>query len=926
MLKRRTYYIRIILFLSLLLADIAFAIEEHKHKIDSLSTLIENTIADSVKVKLYIGLSKEYQSLQKYSEARLPVERALKIKNLSNQEFGDLYMRLGALYNDESYRQKALENLEKSLTYRRLSGEAEKIANTYNLIGLIYMSMSDNENSISAFKNSYAIREAQGDTNGMIISRHNMAIIYYNKGLVTKSLRINNQIFKLEQALKDSMKMAITANNIGVIFLERDDFWKAEEYFLLSRHINKKNNKYIELANNYNNLGRLYHKKDENVKAIEFLDSSRNILTENKNLERLQENSYYLYLSYQALNNSDSALKYFVSYATVKDTLYQRSDREKIFSTSEKIANSKKEYERILWQQSVELENEKNRFDNIKLFIFGAAFLILSIVLFILFRNKVKTNKALRLSMQKVHAASQAKTMFLANMSHEIRTPMNGVIGMTEILQQTKLNKKQKEYTNIIAASANNLLTIINDILDFSKIEAGKVDLEKVYVNVHEIISDIGDLLSIKAKDKGIELIIFDDFTIRDTLFGDPIRLRQILINLANNAIKFTEKGHVLISVQKTEETEKYTFLTFSVKDSGIGISEENQKNLFNAFSQADTSTTRKYGGTGLGLSISGKLVQQMRGEIQIKSKENEGSEFFFTIPFEKTRAQISKLNIREMDLSSYKVLIIDDNHVNLKVFKEYMNFWKVDADIIDNPQQAINIALKAQDEGHPYQIYLIDYQMPKLSGVDVAKALQQQMKTDYYALLLSSVSTLLRMDKLNESGITAGLNKPVKITQLYEVLQKVIFNKNIQVFAQNDATSFLEIPQRKLHVLLVEDNVINQKVATVNIKRMGHYVDIANNGKIAVEMFGKKAYDLILMDIQMPVMNGYEATKEINKIQQKKSVEKQIPIIAMTAGALVSDREKAIESGMVDYLSKPFKQDELHKIIQKYVSQYTQK
>jgi len=276
--------------------------------------------------------------------------------------------------------------------------------------------------------------------------------------------------------------------------------------------------------------------------------------------------------------------------------------------------------------------------------------------------------------------------------------------------------------------------------------------------------------------------------------------------------------------------------------------------------------------------------------------------------------------------LSSYKVLIIDDNHVNLKVFKEYMNFWKVDADIIDNPQQAINIALKAQDEGHPYQIYLIDYQMPKLSGVDVAKALQQQMKTDYYALLLSSVSTLLRMDKLNESGITAGLNKPVKITQLYEVLQKVIFNKNIQVFAQNDATSFLEIPQRKLHVLLVEDNVINQKVATVNIKRMGHYVDIANNGKIAVEMFGKKAYDLILMDIQMPVMNGYEATKEINKIQQKKSVEKQIPIIAMTAGALVSDREKAIESGMVDYLSKPFKQDELHKIIQKYVSQYTQK
>jgi len=868
---------------------------------------------------IYVLLSEAYDNKNLQNERKETLLKATELKGLSDEVYGKLYAYLADELSTEAYHQKALESAEKALYYRRLTGNLRHISATYNLIGLIYMRMQESTEAIKAFQNSLGIWEQLNDTIGTIICKHNIAIIYYQQDSIEKSLELNKEIYKLEVAFNDSIKMAVTSNNIAVNYMALDNYREAEKYLLISSGINKRFDRRQILTSNYNNLGRLNLLMNREKDALKYLYQSKKILANIDVPKEDLQNNKHLYEVYKHIGQYDSALKYLEQYNIIKDTIDARIDKEKMLETTQKIANSQKEFEYELNKKTQELNNERSKAKTIILIVLGILFLVLSVVFYILFRNKTKTNEALRLSMQKVYAASEAKTMFLANMSHEIRTPMNGVIGMTEILQQTKLTDKQKEYTNIIETSANNLLTIINDILDFSKIEAGKVELEKVYIDIHEVISGIGDLLSLKAKDKGIELIIFDDFSIKGSLLGDPIRLRQILLNLANNAIKFTEKGQVLISVKLLEENEKEVVLNFSVKDSGIGIPKAKQKDLFNAFTQADVSTTRKYGGTGLGLAISSKLVQQMKGQLEVTSEENKGTTFSFKVPFEKTTSKTNKLVIEDMDLSAYRFLIVDDNKVNLRVFTKYLAFWKVNADAVEDTNLALKMAKDAAAKGNPYHVFLIDYQMPVRNGVEFAELLKKHLSYQYSAILLSSVSTLLNAEILQNAGISMSLNKPVKAMQLYQVLQKILFNKTIHVFTKNKETAYLEIPQKKLRILLVEDNLINQKVAAVNIERMGYKVDMANNGKIAVDMFKEKPYDLILMDIQMPVMNGYEATKLILDIEKKSNKKRPTPIIAMTAGALVSDREKALNSGMTDYISKPFKQSDLQKIIQKY-------
>ena len=863
-------------------------------------------------------LAKAYQKQNLPSKSKEALLNGIQLMGLSDKLYGDLYTQIGVQYLSEAYFQKALESFEKSLFYYRLIGNADKVGTSYNRIGLTYMRMNDSKNAKQSFNNSMKIWSQMGDTNGIIISWHNLAIIYYQEDSINKSLDLNKQIYQLEVALQDSFKMSLTTNNLSVIYIDKGEYSEAEKYLNIALNYNLSNNNKGQLSNNYNNLGRLFYLSGDKEKSLYYLYESQLILNEYDFPSNKKENYHHLYSLYKSYHQLDSALKYFELFTVISDTIIARSDREKIIATTKKINASKTEFDNLMKKKLQELKNEKSRRTNLILNAVGALFLLLSVVLFLLFRNKVKTNRALKLSMQKVYAANEAKTMFLANMSHEIRTPMNGVIGMTEILQKTQLTLKQKEYTNIISASADNLLTIINDILDFSKIEAGKIELESVYVNIHEVVAGISDLLGIKAHDKGIELIIYNDLEINNDLLGDPIRLRQILLNLANNAIKFTNKGQVLISATLVSENSRVAFIKFSIKDSGIGIPKDKQKDLFNAFTQADVSTTREYGGTGLGLAISSKLVKHMKGEIEVVSDETSGTEFFFTIPFKKIKSNTNIIRLKNMDLSGYNVLIIDDNIVNLRVFEKYLNFWKIQVDITSDPEKAVLLAKEAIAKGKAYHVFLIDHQMPKLNGLRVAEDLKRELNYDYKAILLSSVSTHLMPDKLSLVGVQASLNKPINALQLFSVLQKVLLNNLEPELIKKEEIIFNEISTKKLNILLVEDNIINQKVAVVNIESMGHKVSIANNGLIAVDLFQKNNYDLILMDIQMPVMNGYEATKKILSIEAIEN-RKVTPIIAMTAGALISDREKALHSGMTDYLSKPFKQIDLQKIIRKY-------
>ena len=392
------------------------------------------------------------------------------------------------------------------------------------------------------------------------------------------------------------------------------------------------------------------------------------------------------------------------------------------------------------------------------------------------------------------------------------------------------------------------------------------------------------------------------------------------MLNLTNNAIKFTQKGEVLISVTTENESDIETVIKFMVKDTGMGIAKGKQKGLFEAFTQADASTTRKFGGTGLGLAISSQLVKQMNGQLKLTSEIGEGSEFYFTIPLKKLPDSLSKDNIKKLDLSGTSTVIIDDNDTNLYVFESYLSYWNTSVTKFCDPIKAIEKIVEAEQNGNSFDLILVDYQMPSMNGMDFMKLLKSKLKKPVKSILISSVVTLINKDDILKAGFDAGLSKPVKHHDLFVTVSKVLLGKNEDLHLKSDSKKASVNTKVKLNILLAEDNIINQKVAKVNIEKLGHTVDIADNGKIAVDLYKKNQYDMILMDIQMPEKSGYEATTEIREIEKQNKITEPIYIVAMTAGAMKKDKEAAFAHDMDDYLSKPFKPNELFEIISKRI------
>ncbi len=514
--------------------------------------------------------------------------------------------------------------------------------------------------------------------------------------------------------------------------------------------------------------------------------------------------------------------------------------------------------------------------------------------------------------------ASKSKSEFLANMSHEIRTPMNGVLGMTELLQLTELSPRQKKYAGTIRRSAETLLQIINDILDFSRIEAGKLDLESIDFDLHRLIDDILELLRTNASKKGIELLCTIPANTPNALVGDPVRVKQVLLNLVSNAIKFTERGKVTISLQAIEEGRTETMLHFEVRDTGIGLNEEAKKRVFNSFEQADGSTTRKFGGTGLGLAITKQLVHLMGGEIGVESTLGVGSTFWFTLRLGLQGEAYTYDIIPASDLAGVPVLVVDDNPINRTVLAEQIHSWGGLASLAESAVQALSHLEEAMANEKPFKLLLVDREMPEVDGISLLQTLSRDLRYDSLArVMLSSGPEAPPEAERNELRLDAHLTKPVRHKHLFECLTRVLGETiAIEVDEGELGSDVVLIGKR---VLLVEDNYINQEVALGMLETLGCEVTVAEHGGEAVEFYQQQRFDLILMDCQMPVMDGYAATEALRKLESEKSQE-HTPIIALTANAMKGDRERCINAGMDDFLSKPFEQSALSATLQNWV------